>query len=243
MLANNWGDKFGHRPMKDLARFLTTYNMASQTIAVDENVYDIQSTGTGACTINGIYIPSLTVDAAYPIATAQAAPTVTTESWQLLCDAGVTTFAVDDEVYTGTLTGVSQKFYKCLAAHKCIDGTQPAQNPQLWQAIPNAHTLALAINEVFMAMVTAESDGTLGVWIACSVLGTGEAQPALVVPYFDPAVYCVVAFMGINNTTNAAENSYGAVGTGAGYITHATDATFYQVIGPVFPHPDNMPKN
>jgi len=242
MLANNWGDKFGHRPMKDLARFLTTYNMASQTIAVDENVYDIQSTGTGACTINGIYIPSLTVDAAYPIATAQAAPTVTTESWPLLADAN-SALAVDDEVYTGTLTGVSQKFYKVLVAHNANRDQAPVDCPELFQAIPNAHTLALAINEVFMAMVTAESDGTLGVWIACSVLGTGEAQPALVVPYFDPAVYCVVAFMGINNTTNAAENSYGAVGTGAGYITHATDATFYQVIGPVFPHPNNMPKN
>ena len=243
MQKSNWGDLFSHRPMKDLARFLTTYNMASQTIAADENVYDIQSTGTGICTINGVFIETLTVDAAYPIATAQAAPTETTESWQLLIDAGVTTFAVDDEVYTGTLTGVSQKFYKCIEAHKGIEGTNPAENTNLWQAIPNAHNLALAIDETFMAMVTAEADGTLGVWIACIVLGASNAMPALIIPYFDPSVYCVVAFMEIDNTTNADTNSYGAVGTGAGYITHASDATFHQVIGPVFPHADNMPKN
>ena len=248
MQSSNWGDMFSHTAMKDLARFLTTYNMADQTVAVDgTNVYNIQSSGTGDCTINGVYIPSLAADAELLIITDQAAPTVTTESWELLCAAGVTSFAVDDEVYTGTLTGVSQKFYKCLVAHDCIYGTEPANNPNLWQAIPNADTLSMIADATCWFMVTAESDGTLGLWIASTELGVAAAAPTngLRVPYFDPSVYCVIAFVYIDNDEYDATGVVGAALTDDGGIDwdSGADATYHVVLGPVFPHPDNMPKN
>jgi hypothetical protein len=237
--------------MKDLARFLTTYNMADQTVAVDgTNVYNIQSTGTAACVINGVYVPSLTADAELLIITDQAAPTVTTESWPLLTAAGVTTWAVDDEVYTGTLTGISQKFYKCLVAHRNDESLEPADNPDLWQAIPNIDTLSLVDDATLWVMITAESSlgtlGKLGIWIASTELGdTSAPTNGIVVPYFDPSYYCVVAFGYVLNNIGSATGIVGAAGTGAGYIdwTSTQDLTYYVQLGPVFPAAANMPKN
>jgi hypothetical protein len=238
MQPSNWGDKFSHIAMKDLARFLSTYNMVTQTLAVDgTNVYNIQSGGGGDCTINGVYIAALAADAELLHATEGAAPSA---AW-----AANTSYSADDTVYTGTLTNVNQMFWKCLKAHKSMHGLEPDgnRNQNLWQAIPNAYGISMVVDATINVMVTAESDGTLGIWTACIVQGAGNAQPALIVPYFDPAIYCVVAFIEIDNTTNAATNIYGAAGTGAGYITYATDGTFLQVIGPVLPHPTNMPVN
>ena len=247
MQKSNWGDRFSYTPMADMARFLTTYNMGTQTLAVDTLVYAIQTSGTGGqCTINGVFIPSLDRDAEHIMATAQPAPTTTTESWELLCAAGVTSFVADDEVYTGIITGISQKFYKCLVAHDCVYGTEPANNPNLWQAIPNIDGLSMADHAVTWAMVTAEADGTLGVWIASEAFVVRTADAVLKVPYFDPSIYCVIAFVDLENELNNGTGVVGSALIGAGGIdwTAAADATVYNiVIGPVFPHPDNMPKN
>ena len=242
MQNSNWGDKFSHVAMKDLARFLSTYNMADQTIAADTNVWDIQSNGTGACTINGIYIPSLPVDDVLDISLEQIAPVVTTHSWELLTAAGVTSHAVDDEVYTGTLTSIDQKFYKCLVAHDGVYGTEPANNPNLWQSLPNIDTLALLDDFRLWTMITAEADGTLGVWIASEAVSAIETAPTLKVPYFDPSIYCVVAFGDYRNDEGTTSVQFGDDGGGSIW-TQGGDCWFNVVLGPVFPHPDNMPKN
>ena len=253
MLANTWGDKFSYRTMQDLARFSRTYNLADQQIAADTNTYNIQSTGTGACVINSVYVPSLTADDALSIITEQTAPTATTESWDLLADAG-TAFVVDDEVYTGTLTSVTQKFYKCLVAHTPTgsDCMKPADRTDLWQAIPNADTLTLDDDETAFMMITAESSlgtlGTLGIWIACTELGEATVAPAngVIVPYFDPSYYVVVAFALLTQNYNDCDDGvvgYATAGNGVIDWTATRDATYYVQLGPVYPHIDNMPKN
>ena len=239
MQSSNWGDLFQYVGMKDLARFLTTFNMVSQQIAVDGvNVYSIQSTGLQDCTINGVYIPALPADAELIINTDQAAPT---DEWDLLAAAGVTTCAVDDEVYTGTLQGVDQKFYKCLVAHDLRYGTEPAENPQLWQALPNLDEMELTDDFRLWIMVTAESDGTLGCWIASDAHVAIGTTPTLKIPYFDPSVYCVVAIIDYRNDA-AATVTFGEA-AGNGTFTDTDDAWIQQVVGPVFPHPDFLPKN
>ena len=254
MLANNWGDKFGHRPMRDLARFLTTYNMADQGVQVHAGTvtdYTIKSTGTAGCVINGVYIPSLTADAQLVIYTDQAAPTITTESWPLLADAN-TALAVDDEVYTGTLTGISQKFYKVLVAHNANRDQAPVDCPELFQAIPNASGLAVADEATCYVMITAESSlgtlGQLGIWIANSAFGAGDAAPTGgidAIPYFDPSYYVVLAFALVVNKTNSADAVIGFATSGNGALdwTQDADAYYYIQTGPVFPSPSNMPKN
>jgi hypothetical protein len=126
-------------------------------------------------------------------------------------------------------------------------GIGPAgnRNQDLWQAIPNADTLSLIDDASVWFMVTAEADGTLGLWVASEELST-VTVPDLKVPYFDPSVYCVLAFIECINTTNTATGVIGAATVGNGGIetTAAADfATYHIVIGPVFPHPDNMPVN
>ena len=229
MNANNWGDKFSHRAMMDLARFLTTYNMVSQTCAADANDWDLQTAGGGDCTINGVYIPALAADPALDINVDQVAPS---NAW-----AQNTVYAVDDEVYTGTLAGADQKFWKCLKAHTA-SFEAPGQDDK-WQAIPNLDGMQLADDFRLYIMLTVEADGTLGAWIASAHSAIGTV-PTLKIPYFDPAIYCVV---GLIDYANDAESGTVTFGLNAGAVLFSTDGTFHQVIGPVFPHPDNMPKN
>ena len=119
---SNWGNLFSYISAKELAKYVTTYNMDTQTIAVDgTNVYNIQSTGTGQAVLDGDYINSLTVDAELLIT-----GTEVTDQW-----AGNTAYAVDDEVVVGTPNG---NMYKCLIAHT---SENPPGGDANWQLIPN----------------------------------------------------------------------------------------------------------
>ena len=61
---SNWGNLFSYVSMKEFAKYLTTYNMETQTIAVDgTNIYNIQSTGTKQAVLDGVYINALAADA------------------------------------------------------------------------------------------------------------------------------------------------------------------------------------
>ena len=60
MTDNNWGERFGNKGLSALAGFMSTYNMATQTFVF--STADPRTTGTAACFINGVYIPSLTVE-------------------------------------------------------------------------------------------------------------------------------------------------------------------------------------
>lgn len=57
----NWAGLFSHRAMKDLAAYLTTYNLDTQAVAFA--AADPATTGTKQCMINGTFIPSLTAEA------------------------------------------------------------------------------------------------------------------------------------------------------------------------------------
>jgi hypothetical protein len=239
MQDSNHGDKFSLLAAKEFARFMTTYNMVSQAVVEHGSVtWDLKTTGTGDCTINGVYIPSLTVNTAHDISVDQAAPTTTTEDWSLVDQAaGTKSWAVDDECYTGVITTVNQKFYKCLIAHDLAPGTEPEHRKDLWQDIPNADGYSLANDFRCWTMITADSAGLLGVWIASTVATAIGVGATLVVPYFDPAVYCVIAFGEYANDAGSTAIVFGASGD------WSTDGGLIQVIGPVLPHPDNMPNN
>jgi len=61
---SKWGKRFNYVPMGELAGFLSSYNMSSQTLAIDGvNAENIQSSGTGMAMINNVFIPSLAADA------------------------------------------------------------------------------------------------------------------------------------------------------------------------------------
>jgi len=230
MATNNWGSKFSHVHMKHLAAFMTTYNMATQTIAVDgTNVYNIQSTGTASCVINGVYIPALTADAELLITSDEI-----TTAW-----AAGTAYSADTTVYTGTAASSSVKYWKCLVAHTSTENTKPTDGDSNWQALPNLAGQELADDYRILIMVTADADGTLGVWRASDDTAIGTA-PTPDVPYFDPSVYCVVGWIDYANDAASAAVTFGDTDGG---VDFGTDGTFYQQIGPVFPSVANLPKN
>lgn len=175
----NWNTQFGHGPMRALAEYVTTYNMASQTIAVDNaNTENIQSTGTGACVINGVLINSLTADAELDISADTTAMT--------------TGYSATNAVGT-TLADDYERFY----------------------------------------CVLADADGTLSIWLAGDAAAIGGSAVCKI-PAFDPNTYvCVATILYANDAASASVT----VGTDTDW---GTDGTFYQMIGPVFPHPDNI---
>jgi hypothetical protein len=83
-------------------------------------------------------------------------------------------------------------------------------------------------NEQYFA-VMATADGTLSVWVAGNAAATGSA--ICKIPDYDQETYCCVGVMKID-----ASGEDFTVGT-----TALTDrVAFYQMIGPVFPYPDNI---
>lgn len=221
---SNWGNLFNFVPMKEFAKYLSTYNMESQTIAVDGvNAYNIQSTGTGQAVLNGVYINSLAADAELLIT-----DTEVTTQW-----AGNTVYAVDDEVVVGAPNG---DMFKCLIAHT---SELPPGGDANWQRIPNLAGYELADDFRLLIMVTAEADGTLGVWVASDPSAIGTA-PTPKIPAFDPSVYVVVGFIDYANDAASAAVTFGDV---AGGVNFGTDGTFVQVVGPIFPDITNVPKN
>lgn len=220
-----WGDLFSHIPMRELAGYLTTYNMGTQVVAVDgTNVYNIQTTGGAQAVLNGDYINALAADAELLIT-----DTEVTAQW-----AGNTAYSVDDEVVVGAPNG---EMFKCLVAHTSVH--TPKQGDGFWQALPNLAGYELADDFRLLIMVTVEADGTLGVWVASDAIAIGSA-PVPKIPVFDPSVYCVVGFIDYANDAASATVTFGDTGGGSDF---GTDGTVVQVLGPIFPDSSLMVKN
>lgn len=165
---------FGGQGLRSVMNYLGSCNHESQTIAVDgTNVYNIQSTGGGACMINGVFIPSLAADAELDV----------------------------DE--------------------SSINGLELADD-----------------KEVYLAVLAA-ADGTLDIMQAGAIADIG-GNAVLKIPAFDPETYALV---GIILYANDAASDAVEFGPTDGGVDFGTDGTFYQVTGPVFPHPDNLPQD
>ncbi len=164
---------FGGEGLRSVVSYLGTMNYESQAIAADANVYDIQSTGTKSCMINGVYIPALTVDAAFPVLGSK------------------------------------------------INGLELADDKERWFA------------------VFATAAGTLEIMAAGDAADIG-GNAVLKIPAFDPTTYVCLAVILYANDAASAAVTFGATDGG---VDWGTDGTIYQVIGPVFPHPDNLPQD
>jgi hypothetical protein len=91
--------------------------------------------------------------------------------------------------------------------------------------------ITTAYDQYFVLL--ANASGTLSLWKAGVQAANGTA--VLKIPAFDPATYVCLGVMLIANDSG----SDLTVGTTA--LTG--DVTFYDVVGPVFPHEDNIDKN
>lgn len=87
-MADNYVKLFTGNALRRTIGYLTSYNMATQTVALDVAANDLQTSGGGACMINGQFIPALAADDAFDI------------SADSVGDAVGVSLADDEEVYT-----------------------------------------------------------------------------------------------------------------------------------------------
>ena len=225
MAMESMAKLFSYKPARQLADYLATYNCESQVIAIDGSTTEnIQSTGTKAAFIAGRVV-ALAVDTELDIS-------ADTE--------GTLTAWVTATAYTaGNIReGADGIRYRCILAHTSSSANEPGAGESwdtYWKYSP--HGAVNAVGDTITTgygkwyMVTAKSDGTLTVWIACDA-EAATTTAVLKVPQYDPEEYVVVGFIYVNNDSGS------TITIGTTSLTG--DGTYYQVTGPVFPHPDNL---
>ena len=135
---------------KEVMAYLSTYNMATQAVAVDgTNIYNVQTTGGGACSINGVLIPALAADAELLLATEETN-----------CDILDLTLADDYEMWFAFfVTAAGTLSVKQASAAAAISGslTAPTIGPTIPYFDPATYccvALALYSNDAASATVT-----------------------------------------------------------------------------------------
>jgi hypothetical protein len=228
-LSNGLDRFFGYKAMKEMAKYLNTYNIATQAVAIHgTNAENIKSTGGGGIVINGNFA-ACAVDAELDIAT-------DTEGTE-------TAWATATGYSAGDIRANSKGIrFRCVLAHTSSSTDEPglSENSDMyWEEAPN--DAVNAVGAVVSAsgyerwvLITAKSDGTLTMWLAGDQALT-SAGAQLKIPQYDPLVYCPVAVALI------AKDDAGDLTIGTTALTG--DITFYQLTGPVMPHPDNIDNN
>jgi len=226
MLGNSieFGSKFTHKAMQDLASFARTMNMATQAIAKANA--DIATTGGAACVINGVSIAALTAETGRTLANDL--------QFTIWLTATAYTAAANDTRYVADDNGRKQ-WYKCIADHTSAAGTMPGQSDNAnatWRTYwtestsrcePAVGTIsANGITRYFLAL--ADNLGVVTTVIADNgYLAT--ALQELVIPHFDPEVFCAV---GLYTLTGTGASTWGTTDDNA-------QVGETQFIGPVYP--------
>lgn len=129
-MADNWGKFFNYKIMKELAGFLSTYNMETQAVAFA--AADPATTGTKQCVINGVYIPALTAEADADWSSALAADLVQG-------DAKGTVLADGQSVYLAVFADATGRLRINLAGSVALDAAVackiPDFDPSTWVCI------------------------------------------------------------------------------------------------------------
>jgi len=233
MLGNSieYGSKFTHKPMQDIASFCRTMSMSTAAVAqADENV---QNTGAQPVVINGIADPSLAQDADLDISA----------DLQLTTWLTATAYTAVDVRYVEDDNGHKQ-WYACIASHTSAAGTKPGQKDSAdstwrtyWTESSNRaenakgmvctnlytrHVLVLAFITTG-TMVTVNADNGLQL----------DADSEIVIPAFDPELFVAIGRIDIDCTDSWV---YGDDDKNA-------QCAVVQVIGPCFPTGAGIDKN
>ena len=227
MLENSieYGSKFGYAPARDLVSFMRTMNMASKVFAVDANANDVQTSGTGHIVINGVHTAVCGKTDALDISgDLQLTEWVTGSSYT----------SVDMRYVVNPSAGHKQ-WYKCIASHTAAAANKPDENnlraDALWKTywVRSTQTAEQASglyipnlsSAYFLALHTAATDSLTLVRAGDIAL---DAAVELVIPNFEPEVFCAIGTLLINSA-----------GFTVGTTSTAGVSAFAQLIGPVFP--------
>ena len=221
MLGNSieYGSKFSHKPMQDIASFARTMNMATQAVAKADA--DLQDTGTGAAVINGVHHTAVQ-DASLDIS----------GDLQFTIWLTATAYTAVDCRYVEDSNGHKQ-WYQCIASHTSAAGTKPGQKDSenatwrtYWTESTNrcvqasGHVVADTYSQYYLVLKTVAGVNTT-VLAGDTAL---DAAVALEIPAFDPERFVAIAVI----LLNSGGNTWGTTDDNA-------IVTITQLIGPVFP--------
>jgi len=215
--------------MQEVMRYLNTYNIAAQALAVDgTNAENIQTTGTGGMILNGQYF-ACAEDAELDIS---ACTEGTLTAW-----ATATSYSVGD---VRSAPSFASKRVKCTVAHTSSADTEPFVGGtwgDYWEESPHdavnaSGTVVTTLYERWF-IVLAKSTGVISIWEAGDEALIGNS--VLKIPQFDPEMYCCLGLILV------AKDDANDLTIGTTALTG--DATYVDLVGPVFPHPDNLDKN
>lgn len=234
MLGNSNGleSRFSHKAAITLAEFSMTMNMATQAFAVDgANAENVQTTGGGHCVINGVHIASLTADAELDISA----------DTQLTAWATGQSYTSVDVRYVEDGNG-NKQWYKCIASHTSAAANKPGQKDSIntngWKDYwtESSNRCENAVGDVVPTLYSAyylclaDAAGTL------TLVKAGptalDAAVELQIPQFDPSIFVAIGTLKIDSA-----------GFTLGTTSTAGISTFAQLIGPVYPHADQLDKN
>ena len=226
MLGNSieYGSKFTHKPMQDIASFARTMNMATAVVAkADQHV---QNTGGQHVVINGEHDESLAICANLTIATDTVLGIWVT----------ATAYTAAASVqYVADANG-NKQWYACIANHTSSSANKPGQKDsvdQTWRtywtessnrAIQAAGDVVLDNYSRYYLVLARKTTGTM-----TTVLAGNKALDAAVelsIPQFDPELFVAIAYM-LKDSTTALKTWGTSNDTGIVVVT--------QIIGPCFP--------
>ena len=226
MLGNSieYGSKFTHKPMQDLASFSRTMNMATQAIA--KTNANLSDTGTAACVINGVHIAALTVESGRTLAN--------DKQFTIWVTATAYTAAANDCRYVEDGNG-NKQWYMCIADHTSAAGTKPGQPDSAeatWRTYwtESSNKAENAVGQVGADGYTryylclADKLGVMTTVIADNGLQLTAAQE-LVIPHFDPEVFVAI---GLYTLTGTGDSTWGTTDDNA-------QVGETQWIGPCYP--------
>lgn len=222
--------KFSYKAMQELVGYLGTFNCESQVVAIDSSTEDIKTTGTKAALLNGQPI-IVAADTDFDLGTEHD-------------EEDLTAWATSTAYTLGKIRSHLGIRIRCIQAHTSSTATKPFASDsweQYWEVAPHDAESAVgaSITKAYEQwfLVTAEDDGTLGVWQAGpEVKSTTGAECKI--PQYDYKKYIPIGLLHVKNATG----SPFVMGT-TGLDTASVTDTFVQLTGPVLPHPDNWDVN
>lgn len=229
MLDNSieYGSKFSHKAMKQVADYCRTMNMATQAVAKANA--DMANTGGAAAVINGVHIAALTQDAALDISADRQH-----EAWATATAYTAAGGARTDIRYVEDDNGHKQ-MYVCILAHTSNADNKPGQPDSInatWRTYwtpsdsncvaARAQTCANGYTRRYLAL--ADAQGVMTTVVADNGLQL-DADSVLRIPTFDPEVFVALAILVVDGT---GASTWGTTDDNA-------QVTITQIVGPCFP--------
>ena len=226
--SNEYGSFMDHAPARDFASFIRTMNMATQLVTEDGTNTDMQATGVVNMVINGVH-------AVYG-ATAALDISGDLQLTEWLSGATYTTAHMR---YVVNPSGGHKQWYKCILGHTAAAANKPDENDlradAVWKTYwtRSTQTAEQASGDVvptlysrYYLALTQHAANTLTIVKAGPIALAADVE--LVIPNFEPEVFCAIASIKIDAPA-------GGFIMGSTDLDPGTVATFVQLIGPVFP--------